>query len=227
METARIKMYNTEAFVVVGNIGAGKSTFLDNLKESEPDRQYVKEPIHLFNKSEFSDVAPLSLHYTNPQLYAFGTQIHIIDTLDDYYYNLFSNSGVKHTKPILIESGYIAVKYFSYSFLRKGYLQQHEYQCILNKLLRSEAKLRSYNIKVKGILYLNTNPKQCHQWIKQRGRLEETSFKHMSQYLDALHTAIQEIINEYKEQKNIPVFHLGLTSRSIEDFRACEIACTQ
>ena len=153
---------------IEGNIGAGKSTILNYLKEHYANHElitFVEEPVDMWGDIKGDDNEDiLTKFYKNPKEYAFSFQVMAFATRVHKFRTALKN------KP----SARI--------FICERSLEADSN--IFAKMLYDDGNMESINYKIylqyyniyknefqhKGIIFINTNPDKCLQRIKQRDR---------------------------------------------------------
>tara|TARA_B100001758_G_scaffold190722_1_gene167702 strand:- start:9257 stop:9934 length:678 start_codon:yes stop_codon:yes gene_type:complete len=156
--------------VIEGNIGTGKSTLINNIKN------YITKYIeNIENKIEFNceplDEWNILLNnfYENPKRWAFTFQIKILL----YHVKLLDNFNSNKKKIILLERFFLSsVKIFSQILLNNNNLNDSEFEIINDLYEHILLKISNYNINIIYI-YLKTDPNICLQRIIKRNRICE------------------------------------------------------
>lgn len=162
---------------VEGNIGAGKSTFLDLFEED--GIEVVKEPIHLWQNVGNSGENLLSRMYQNPKENSFLFQMFVLLT------NLKT-----HMRHRLYGRRARIVERFmgSNCFIKKshidGNLTDTEYTILID-WIHYLSVCSPIEMKVDVIIYLRTSPETAFERIKTRNRTEELNISF--DYIKALH----------------------------------------
>ena len=171
-------------FSVEGNIGSGKSTYLNCLKtyyENNDKIIFLQEPVDSWNEIVDSNgVNILSKYYSNQERYAFSFQMmafitrlkQITDTIKEY---------INDDVIIITErSIYTDREIFAKMLFDSGKIEDVEYTIYL--------KWYDYFVKdivISGILYIKTIPSVCQTRIKLRNRAGEDDIN--IEYLMSLH----------------------------------------
>jgi deoxyadenosine/deoxycytidine kinase len=176
-------------FIVEGNIGSGKSTLLNNIheyaKKCEKDILIIQEPVDSwmnFKNSEEQSI--FELYYTNPKLYAFPFQMHVLNTR----YNLLNkNKGYN----VLAERSIYTDKHiFTKSLFENNILDDISFN-IINEWVDTLV----HNIHIDGFIYLQVQPNECYKRMQKRNRIPEKNIKF--EYLTNLHNKHEEwLLNE-------------------------------
>lgn len=163
-------------YILEGNIGAGKSTFLRLLKESMPSLQTVTEPVNNWQSSIYGQ-SLLTNFYEEPQRWAYTFELlTMICRVQDH---LKEQEDVINTKVIerSIYSGYYCFARNSYA---QGFMNDMEwklYQEWFSLLIPHKCK------PPKGFIYLRVSPEIAFERIKKRNRHAEKtlSFEYLKQ----------------------------------------------
>ena len=148
-------------FSVEGNIGAGKSTFLEKLKNEFPDAYFVPEPV-----DEWSTIVDengktiLERYYEDPKRYAFSFQMMAFITRIKLL-----KAAPKDRLVITERSVFTDREIFAKMLHDSGKIEQIEYSIYLrwfDELVGS--------LKIDGIIYLKTGHLTCFNRIKSRNR---------------------------------------------------------
>ncbi|MBM3887242.1 hypothetical protein FJ364_04905 [Candidatus Dependentiae bacterium] len=202
-------------FIVEGNIGAGKSTFLTLLKAACPDFTVVQEPIHNW-ASERHGQSLLEEFYKKPSRWAF--------TIETFAILARSLDHVKHQKnstvPAILERSIYSGHYcFAQNGLQEGYLNEIEwavYSQWVEFILHQQCKAP------RGFIYLRTSPEICHKRMHKRSRSGEELVS--LSYLRNIHAQHEKflITKEILDKKlhHVPVLVLDVD----EDFHESNAA---
>lgn len=163
-------------YILEGNIGAGKSTFLRLLKESMPSLQTVTEPVNNWQSSIYGQ-SLLTNFYEEPQRWAYTFELlTMICRVQDH---LKEQEDEINTKVIerSIYSGYYCFARNSYA---QGFMNDMEwklYQEWFSLLIPHKCK------PPKGFIYLRVSPEIAFERIKKRNRHAEKtlSFEYLKQ----------------------------------------------
>jgi deoxyadenosine/deoxycytidine kinase len=157
---------------IEGNIGAGKSTIIEKLKEkyeNDPRVIFLLEPVSEWEK--FKDnhgKNMLQKFYENPKKYTFAFQVMAYTTRLQILKTALANIGPE-VKTIVMERSLDADHQIFAKMLREeGLMEEVEFQIYENMALDG---LREY--AVDGILWLATDFHECHERIAKRGRSGE------------------------------------------------------
>lgn len=153
-------------FIVEGNIGAGKSTFLTMLQSACPTLKIVQEPVHNWASERYGK-SLLEEFYKKPARWAF--------TIETFAMLARSLDHVKHQKNgsgnVVMERSIYSGHYcFAYNGLASGYLNEIEWEVYtqwINFIMHQQCQAP------KGFVYLRTKPETCHSRVHKRSRSGE------------------------------------------------------
>lgn len=165
-------------FIVEGNIGAGKSTFLHILK------RYLNVQIMLEPHEQWQNIGEghnlLDLFYKNPWRWAYSFQSYA------FISRIMTQQAYARANPYLIQvlerSVYSDRYCFALNAYELGYMNDLEwsmYQEWFTWLVTT------YITKPEGFIYLQTDPTICYKRLKKRGRNEEVAVP--LEYIEKLH----------------------------------------
>jgi len=184
--------------IVEGNIGAGKTTFLQPFKKHENIVQVVTEPVEKWRNLQGHNL--LQKMYDDPKRWSFELQSYIQLTM-----------AQEHMKPChvpikMMERSLLSARYcFVENLFNSGNMQESEYLVLsewFNFLVSSPQM--AMNFKVDQIIYLRTDPEIVYERIKNRNRLEENTIP--LQYLEELHKLHEEwLVHQTKIKTQAPV----------------------
>jgi len=183
-------------FSVEGNIGSGKSTLVEFVKESRHNFVYLPEPVSLWNEfKDSSGVTILEKYYQNPMKYAFSFQMMAYITR----LTLLKNT-IKSSRPdsiiITERSIYTDREIFAKMLYDSKHIEEIEYSIYLRWFNELS------DIKLDGIIYFETSPEICLKRIEKRNRKGEESIP--LNYLKDCHDYHEEWI----KRTDVPVLYL-------------------
>ncbi len=205
---------------IIGNIGAGKSSVMSEMKQLNPSYLYIDEPLSMFNTFETVDnitLHPLEMYYSSPNTLAAQFQLHAVDCFHEMVYShqyqdtehmVHIYDRIPHEVDIFTKSLYKLgqMHYFSYEYCRKK----------LSELL-SKSKF-----KIDHIYYVNTPPDVCYDRIQSRKRLMETEYSNLRSQLLSLNTEYNEAIAQSHKH-----FQCYVTKSVATDVYGRAIECLQ
>ncbi len=187
-------------FILEGNIGSGKSTFLKLIKNFFPLIKTEMEPLESWQE-KVDGQSILKKFYQDPKRWAFTlenlilvTRVkeHIKDQKLDYEYSIIERS---------LYSGYYC---FAKNSHESGFLTDIEWKIYTDWF---EFLVPDYCKSPKGFIYLQSDPKKCFERMKKRNREDEgqISFEYLQQMHDKHEDFLIRKIDVIPELKTIPV----------------------
>lgn len=172
---------------IEGNIGSGKSTFIEHLKKYYKNNQcilFLKEPVDDWMKiTDNQGVSILEKFYADQHKYAFSFQmmayITRLNTLRDIIKNIKSayinnethEKGVNNKIVIITERTLYTDKFvFAKMLYESGKIEEVNYQIYL-KWFNTFAE----EFPIHKLVYIKTNPDECYSRISNRNRDGETN----------------------------------------------------
>lgn len=177
-----------------GNIGAGKSTFLNYLREKFPNFHYIDEPVDIWtNFKNESGETLLEVYYKDKKRWAFSFQncvfltriISLIKHIKEWNNDSNPKSNVFVTERCVETDFNIFVKMlYDDGFINK--LEWNIYKQWYHYLI--------LDYRINGIIYIKCEPEKCKERIGKRGRTGEQIIA--LDYLNKLHSYHEKWINE-------------------------------
>lgn len=175
---------------IEGNIGSGKSTILDNLKNNLDCCNkivFLQEPVDEWEKiKDINNVTILSKFYQNQEKYSFAFQmmayISRLALLKDAIEN--NPDSIIITERCLKTDRYV----FAKMLYDSGKMEDVEYQIYLNWFDHF-----SDIHKIQKVIYLKTDPEVCYTRIGKRNRTGESNIS--LEYLESCHNYHEEMVN--------------------------------
>jgi deoxyadenosine/deoxycytidine kinase len=178
-------------FIVEGNIGAGKSTFLRLIQE-KLGIEVVYEPTDKWQRKD-KDGNLLDLFYKDTSRWAY--------TFQSYAFITRVQAQVEHEQkattgsPQVYERSVYCDRYcFAKNCFEMGAMSELEWTIYKEWF---SWLVESYTRKPSGFVYLQTTPEKCFERIQKRARCEESSVP--LSYLQSLHDRHEEWLIEKKE----------------------------
>ena len=171
---------------VEGNIGAGKSTFIDFIQELD-DIKVAKEPLHEWQNVGGQNL--LNRMYKFPKENTFLFQVLALLTMvrDHLRHKFYA------TKPRVVER-FMGSRCFIKNAHKNGNLTDAENMVLSDwRIFLEECPL--INMKADLIIYLRTSPERAFQRIKKRNREEELNISF--DYIKQLHDYHEEWLMDY------------------------------
>ena len=208
---------------VEGNIASGKSTFLNVIKEYNPEFNVVPEPLHEWQNVTTpncgSSEAPrrvvesynlFNLMSMDPQKYSFPFQMITLNS----HIKMLSDAKRFGGVSILERSFHTNLNVFTKIAHDKGYINDVEWT-VYNVYLRDYIIKPFGKESVSGVVYVDTKPEVCYERLKRRGRTEENGVD--LNYL--------KLVDEYhkkwilsRNSKNILIIDNNLDKLSSQDY---------
>ena len=159
-------MLSTRIISIEGNIGSGKSTFLQFLKEKFADNEnviFLREPVDEWESiKDGNGKTMLCKFYENSERYSFSFQMMAyISRLSIILEALKKNPKMIITERCLLTDKHI----FAKMLYDDNKMEDVEYQ-IYNKWFNEFNK----QVQLSNIVYIETDPVKCYQRIKTRAR---------------------------------------------------------
>jgi deoxyguanosine kinase len=180
---------------IEGNIGSGKSTFLERLRKHYADNDQVifsTEPVHLWeNIKDTYGQTMLQKFYGNQEKYAFSFQMMAYISRLSILRNIMK---MKTDKPIVIitERSLYTDKYVFAKMLYDDELIEDVNYQIYDQWFYEFAS----ELPIKNHIYLKANPDVCYNRIHSRSRAGEEKIP--LTYLSNCHNYHEEFISHFK-----------------------------
>lgn len=152
-------------YILEGNIGAGKSTFLNKIKESLPELEVLTEPVNNWTNQIFGQ-SLLENFYKETSRWAYTLEnLAMIHRVKDH----IEIQNKKNSKIVIERSIYSGHYCFAKNSFANGHLSNLEWEIY--------EKWGNFLLKncepPKGFIYLKADPEVCISRIKKRNRLSE------------------------------------------------------
>lgn len=200
---------NKSFFVVDGNIGAGKSTFL-RILQNYLNAHVIYEPTHRWQHVIGTENLLENFYKDTPRwAYTFQSYAFITRILEQECH------AVQFQEPVhILERSVFSDRYcFAKNCFELGFMSELEWKLYQDWFTWL---VDNYVIRPQGFIYLRVDPKICFLRLKKRCRHEETGIA--LEYLERLHNKHEDWLVEKKEVihyiKNTPVLILNCN----EDF---------
>ncbi|XP_052779031.1 deoxynucleoside kinase-like [Mya arenaria] len=176
---------------IEGNIGSGKTTFLQHFQDLRPILEVVEEPIDQWR--DFGGENPLAHLYSDPKRWSFTFQSLVTLTL-------LKKHDHPQTKPLRVmeRSLYSATYCFIENLKNSGLLADVEYNVLTGWF---DFLLKQGRVSVDLIVYLQTSPQTCFERIQTRNRPEERNIT--LDYLNQLHELHERWLVKKSDRKLI------------------------
>ena len=179
---------------VEGNIGAGKTTFL-NIFKNDSRVKVIKEPVSKWKDVNGSNL--LQLMYENGQRWNFAFQSRVQQTMLQGHLTQ-TEKGVKMMERSLHSTREIFMKHQ----VKSGTIHKVEKDILegwYNFLTANDA----FNTTVDLYVYLRTDPETAFERLRKRNREEEN--KVSMNYIQEIHSRHEEWLGENSPPKHTPV----------------------
>lgn len=193
-------------FIVEGNIGAGKSTFLSMLSAATPSLKIVQEPVHNWASERYGQ-SLLEEFYKKPSRWAFT-----IETFAMLARSLDHVKSQRHSPktPVLLERSIYSGHYcFALNDKQEGYFNDIEWAIYMQWV---EFVLHQQCQPPRGFIYLRTSPEVCHQRVIKRNRSGEelVSFAYLKKIHEQHENFLVSKITLDKKLHHVPVLLLDV-----------------
>lgn len=187
-------------YILEGNIGAGKTTFLKLLKQKVPSLAIALEPVQSW-QSEVQGQSLLSHFYTDPHRWAYTMETwalacRVPEHIKD------QQSGI----PLVVERSIYSGHYcFALNSYLSGYMSEMEWKVYSQFFEYMTAKC----LPPAGFIYMHVDPVIALERIKKRNRSGESGIP--LEYLEEINTRHQEFLITKKQNtllKDVPVLIL-------------------
>jgi len=156
-----------------GNIGAGKSTFLEHLEKTlanVSDWIFLREPVHIWEQIRDEDgETVLSKFYANPEKYAFAFQVMAYTTRYQELKRIIEE--YPNCKGIICERSLEADKHIFAKMLHSDGLIDK----VMYNIYEKYFSVYEGNFTLDGIIHIHATPDVCFNRIMKRSRNGESS----------------------------------------------------
>jgi len=181
-----------------GNIGSGKSTILEIMRNKYKDNTnviFVDEPVSEWNLIKDGDKSILELFYEDKSKYSFTFQIMAYITRLRKLLEVLENNT---NKLVICERSIYTDKYvFAKMLHQQGYINEMEWQTYNYWFDTFKEKT-----KLNMIIYINTKPETCFERIKKRNRTGESNIP--MDYLEHCHRLHEEWLESNNDEIVVP-----------------------
>ena len=189
---------------IEGNIGSGKSTLLQNLKtyyRTHNNVVFLREPVDEWEQiKDKNGQTMLQKFYADQEKYSFAFQMMayisrlkiLRDTVSEYEKKLNNNTLIIITERSLYTDKYV----FAKMLYDEGKIEDVNYQIYLH-WFNEFAK----DFPVSDIVYVNAEPKKCHERIHIRARPGEEIIP--LSYLENCHKYHTDFINNFMDNQKL------------------------
>jgi deoxyadenosine/deoxycytidine kinase len=196
-------MIRLPMYILEGNIGAGKSTFLQLIKKYMKDIDVALEPLHNWQKKVYGQ-SLLTNFYQDAKRWAYSLETFaMICRVKEH----IKDQAQENQNRIIERSIYSGHYCFAVNGYKHGFMSDSEwelYQQWFNFLIPNKC------LPPRGFIYLQTNPEVAYKRLKKRNRLAEKkiSFAYLQQIHDHHEQFLIDKTGIIPALKNIPVLVL-------------------
>ena len=194
-------------FFLEGNIGAGKSTIMDEMKSSIKNNSimFVQEPVNEWQTEKGGNL--LDLYYSDPKRWSFAMQINCYASRMRLLKDSIKEAEIQNKMAVVFERSVLSDKLFANVCLKNMTMSVAEYSLYIKwaTYLSSE-----YMPKVDGLIYFRVPPSVCQSRIQQRDRSEETSIS--LEYLTDLDHQHENWLGMKNSDPGAPVYIIDASS---------------
>lgn len=194
-------------YLVEGNIGAGKSTFLQLIKDQLPQLEVAFEPVQAWHTADHGK-SLLQNFYSDTQRWAYTMESFTL------IHRVFENTKLNPRAITLAErsiySGF-------YCFAKNSYLNNHMSRLEWNIYKQLFDFLTSHNsyCKPTGFIYLQTDPAVAYERVIRRNRAAEKLISRS--YMDQIHEKHESLLLEQASPITAPILVLDGNQNFEED----------
>jgi len=193
--------------VVEGNIGSGKSTFLQHFQRWNSQVELVPEPVDSWRDLKGHNL--LQQMYEQPERNSLTFQTYAQLTM-------LKNHTMKTNRPVkLMERSIYSAKYcFAENLRRNGLMAESEYQ-VLSSWFDHLVNSPELDLGVDLIVYLRTKPEIARERLLGRGRGEEHLIS--LEYIQRLHDLHEEWLVQGNHQLHVPQVIVVDANKGVEE----------
>jgi len=191
-EVTRVRPYTV---LVEGNIGSGKTTFLENFNKFGEDVEVLVEPVEKWRDARGHNL--LQMMYEDPDRWSLMFQTYVQLTMVQNHTKI-TNKSVK-----LMERSLYSAKYcFVENLLNSGKMPACEYE-VLNSWFEFLLSCNQVDLGVDLIVYMRTDPEVALSRMRSRSRGEESLIA--EKYIRDLHNLHEDWLVHGKNFLPAPV----------------------
>ena len=191
-------------YILEGNIGAGKSTFLRLLAEHMPDVETADEPLHRWQNTLYGQ-SLLTNFYENPKRWAYTFELLTMICRVEEHLKEQKNAHPAKIAERSIYSGHYCFAHNSYAQQFMTDLEWEMYQKWFSLLIPNKC------LPPKGFIYLRVSPEIAYERIKKRNRHAEKTLSFA--YLKQIHRRHESFLTKKEgilpHLKRVPVLILN------------------
>lgn len=182
---------------VEGNIGAGKSTFLEHYSKVKPI-EILPEPVYKWRNMQGKNL--LELSYQDPDRWSHLVQSYIQLTMaENHVQKLSPGKQIKMLERSIHSSRHCFIQ----NFYDTGKMSEAGYQVLVEWFDFLTNKNNQMDVGVDMFIYLRTSPQVAYQRVRQRARKEEEVVA--LEYLTQIHNLHEKWMESLANEGNIPV----------------------
>ncbi len=199
-------------YILEGNIGVGKSTFLDLLTQNCPEISIIQEPLDSWNNNTHGK-SLLENFYNNPNRWAYTIETMAMITRANDHIEQQSNANHKRIMERSIYSGHYC---FALNGKSSGYFNDIEWEIYLKWV---DFLLHKNCQPPHGFIYLQASPTTCIARVKKRNRVSEKDLTlfYLRQIHDRHEAFLGEKQNVHECLKDVPVLVLNCDQEFEQD----------
>lgn len=196
-------------YLLEGNLGAGKSTFLSLIQKHLPHLQTVTEPVATWHNAASED-SLLDHFYKDTPRWAYSMELFTLMTRTKEHLKEQKRNNGAYIPKIMersLFSGY-------YCFARNGYEQgflTYEEWIVYNEWF--DFLVNKKCVMPQGFIYLQASPNICYQRMQKRSRSGEeiVPFEYLAQIHEQHERFLIHKANLLYELENVPVLVLDVS----------------
>lgn len=194
-----------------GNIGAGKSTLMAELKKSIAVK-FIDEPLKewLEIRDDSTGMSLLETYYDDPKRWSYSFQHCALVSRVEFMINCIKENP--DVTDFVSERSPLADKIFADCLHENGTMNELEYKLYTRWF---GFLMEYFSIKVSHIVYLDTKPEVCYERMLSRARVGESSGCSL-EFLKELDAAHRKAVEE-AESKGIRISVIDTTGKSPEE----------
>ena len=203
-------------YIVEGNIGAGKTTFLTLLKKYIPELSIQLEPVNNWQKDVYGQ-SLLASFYEQPKRWAYSMETFaMICRVQEHIQRQQNNNDLQVIERSIYSGHYV----FDVNGYKQGFMSELEWKIYLQWFNFIMSKC----MPPRGFIYLAVDPEVAFERIKKRKRDAESAISF--EYLTQIHQQHQEFLVDKKDVdatiQDVPVLVLDCNQEFEEDASVME-----
>jgi deoxyadenosine/deoxycytidine kinase len=199
-------------YIVEGNIGVGKTTFLSLIKKHCPEIEIVPEPVEAWNKLEFGE-SLLDNFYKDTSRWAYTLETFTMMRRTKDHIGEQNNSNPNRLFERSIYSGHYCFAKNCYETGHLSALEWNIYNQWADFLIHKQCK------PPLGFIYLKASPQICFERVKKRNRPSEKALT--LAYIKQIEASHDKFLIEKKDVapiiKQVPVLTLNCDKDFLDD----------